>query len=236
MPFRHDPADCPSCGARMQSHVLHGHSTDRVTVDVCFPCHVLWLDGNESLQLSAGGTLELCRLIGRNADGPRLALAQRFACPRCRGALAHTHDLSRSGRFTYQRCAAGHGRMTPFFDFLREKHFVRTLTQAEIARMRQFIREVRCSSCGAPVNIEHDAKCGHCGTALAMLDPDAVEKAVAALSRAERMRVAATAGAEAVAAAPRPRRGEPIWTDRLTSGSDLVDVGIHALEALFDSL
>jgi predicted RNA-binding Zn-ribbon protein involved in translation (DUF1610 family) len=236
MPFRHDPADCPSCGARMQSHVLHGHSTERVTVDACFPCHVLWLDGHESLQLSAGGTLDLCRLIARHAEGPRQALAQRFACPRCRSALAHTHDLTRSGRFTYHRCAAGHGRMTPFFDFLREKHFVRTLTQAEVARMRQFIREVRCSSCGAAVNIERDAKCGHCGTALAMLDPQAVEKAVAALSNAERMRVAATADADAVAPARRPRTGEPIWSERLQSGSDLVDVGMRALRTLFDAL
>lgn len=236
MPFRHDPADCPSCGARMQAHVLHGRATERVTVDVCLPCHVLWLDGNESLQLSAGGTLELCRLIGRHADGPRQALAQRFACPRCRGPLTHTHDLTRSGRFTYHRCSAGHGRMTPFFDFLREKHFVRTLTAAEIARMRQFIREVRCSSCGAAVNIERDAKCSHCGTALAMLDPEAVEKAVAALSTADRARVATTADGAAVATARRPRAGEPIWTERLQSGADLVDVGIRALRGLFDAL
>jgi DNA-directed RNA polymerase subunit RPC12/RpoP len=235
MPFRDDPADCPSCGARMQSHVLHGHSTERITVDVCFPCHVLWLDGHESVELSAGGTLELCRLIGRNAAGPRQALAQRFACPRCRKTLAHTHDLTRSGRFTYHRCASGHGRMTPFFDFLREKHFVRTLTQTEIARMRQFIREVRCSSCGAAVHIERDAKCGHCGTALAMLDPQAVEKAVAALAKAERTRVAAAAPGDAVVTAQSPARGEPPWSHRLESGSDLVDVGIRALAALFES-
>jgi hypothetical protein len=69
-----------------------------------------------------------------------------------------------------------------------------------------------------------------------MLDPQAVEKAVAALSQAERMRVAATAEAGAVAEAPRRQRGEPIRTHHLASGSDLVDVGLRALETLFDGL
>jgi hypothetical protein len=222
----------------MESHPLDGHHERSVTVDLCFPCHLIWFDGTESMQLSAGATLDLCRLIQARGNGTRRALAEACACPRCRNALAHTQDLTRSGRFFYYRCTQAHGRATPFFQFLREKHFVRSLTAAEIARMRAYIREVRCSSCGAPVDIERDAKCGHCGTALAMLDPEAVEKAVAALSKAERMRTSAHAATATVDRAPAPASGDRPLRDheRLEPRVDLVDAGIRALGELLDRL
>ena len=225
-----------SCGERMEAHVLHGHQEASVTVDLCFPCHVIWFDGTESLQLSAGAILALCRLVQGRSDQGRRPLSQRLECPRCRTALGHTHDMTRSGRFFYYRCAQEHGRASPFFQFLREKHFVRSLTQTEIARIRQYIREVRCSSCGAPVNIERDAKCGHCGTALAMLDPEAVEKAVGALSNAERLRTAAHAGKTAVERPPAVASAGGPWRyhEGLEPGADLVDAGIRAFGELFD--
>jgi hypothetical protein len=39
---------------------------------------------------------------------------------------------AKAGRFSYWRCPDEHGRLTPFFQFLREKQFVRSLTPAEL--------------------------------------------------------------------------------------------------------
>ena len=54
-------------------------------------------------------------------------------CPRCRGRLRLTHDRQRNTSFTYLRCRNGHGRLTTFFDFLREKDFVKPLTAQQLA-------------------------------------------------------------------------------------------------------
>jgi hypothetical protein len=214
----------------MEAHVLETHQDAPLTVDLCFPCHAMWFDQTESLLLSASATLELCRLIQTRGAGDRRPLANRMSCPRCTGTLRHAHDLTRSGQFFYYRCDAGHGRMTPFFQFLREKHFVRTLSAAEIERLRRVVREVRCSSCGAPVSIERDARCGHCGTAVAMLDPEAVERAVAALADARRPR--AEDGLRTARAAARSEE----LAGSLAGGTDLVVAGLRALSELFAAL
>ncbi len=235
MPYRHAPADCPSCGQRMEAHTLESHQDAPLTVDLCFPCHALWFDQTESLQLSAAATLELCRLIQARGEGDRRPLADRMACPRCTAPLRHVRDLTRSGQFFYYRCDGGHGRMTPFFQFLREKHFVRTLSRAEIERLRTFVRTVRCSSCGAPVDIEHDARCAHCGTAVAMLDPEALERAVQALGNARRPRPGTAPRPPALAVMSADARSPGVAAG-LASGADLVDAGMAALGELFAAL
>ena len=40
-----------------------------------------------------------------------------------------TFDQQRQSRFEYQRCATGHGRLTSFFNFLREKGKSLSITQ-----------------------------------------------------------------------------------------------------------
>ena len=79
----------------------------------------------------------------------------------------------------------GHGRFTPFVQFLREKDFIRPLSPAELARLKATIRIVQCSSCGAPVDLEKDAACPYCRAPIAILDPDAVDATVRALESAE---------------------------------------------------
>ncbi|HEX4884292.1 MAG TPA: zf-TFIIB domain-containing protein [Casimicrobiaceae bacterium] len=170
---------CPGCGAGMRSLDLERKPHGRVTVDVCPACRGLWFDAHESLQLTPEATLALLREIAAIGTGP--APAQRsgsLACPRCRHGLAATHDLQRTTRFTYWRCTRGHGRFTPFVQFMREKDYLRPLTPEEIAHVRAQIGTVRCSGCGAPVDLGRDAACRYCGARIEALDPEAVRRAI----------------------------------------------------------
>jgi len=236
--------DCPNCKGEMESQSFDRHLAGDVAVDLCFPCHLIWFDSTESLQLAPAGVLELFKLIHRHERGERHPLRERFGCPRCGGRLARTEDMSKSGRFRYFRCAKNHGRLTPFFDFLREKQFVRALTPAEIARVRAEIRQVQCSGCGAPIDLGRDTRCPHCAAPIAILDADAVEKAVRAWSTAAESR--ATPDPKAVTAAiaqlragerslRRRRRGSgPAPFEGIGGGGDLVDLCVGMLRGLFD--
>jgi hypothetical protein len=94
--------------------------------------------------------------------------------------------MQRASRITYYRCPDGHGRLSTFVQFLREKSFVRPLTAAEIEQLRVHVAQVRCSSCGGPVNVERDAQCSYCRAPISILDADAVKRTLAELDAAER--------------------------------------------------
>ena len=99
-----------------------------------------------------------------------------------------THDVQRSTRISYYRCSMAHGRLTTFFQFLREKQFVRELKAAEIDQLRATVKQVRCSSCGAPVDLARNAACGYCRAPVSILDADAVRKTLSELDAQERGR------------------------------------------------
>ena len=96
--------------------------------------------------------------------------------------------MTRSGRFTYQRCLQNHGRFTVFGQFMIEKGFVRQLAPAEITALAARIGSVRCSGCGAPVDIRTQATCHQCGAPIVVLDPHAVDKALAGFQAAATQR------------------------------------------------
>src|SRR5512140_3777387 len=130
---------------------LHG----AVDVDYCPECQAIWFDTLESPALAAGGVLALFRALGTDGgSGERRPLPARLACPRCETPLVETHDLQHATRFTYWRCPRGHGRLTPFVQFLREKDFIRPLGDAELARLKSAVKTIRCSGCGAPVDLQ----------------------------------------------------------------------------------
>jgi hypothetical protein len=161
----------------------------RVDVDLCFRCHAIWFDAFESAQLTPGAVVELFRAIhAAGLAAPSAAGAQRLECPVCRERLALTHDLQRNTRITYSRCPAGHGRFSTFYQFLREKSFVRELTPGEIERLRATVAQVRCSSCGAPVDLARDMQCAFCRAPISILDANAVSRALQELSAAEARR------------------------------------------------
>jgi hypothetical protein len=151
-------------------------------VGACAPCNLLWFDQSGSISLTPRAVLGLFQYIGQAAGSPKTPLASSFRCPRCAGELALTYDLQRSTRFTYWRCANDHGQLFTFNHFLREKNFIRSPSLAELAKLRDTVRQISCSQCGGPIDLTTDTACTHCGAAIALIDPDGVAKAVRELT------------------------------------------------------
>jgi hypothetical protein len=76
--------------------------------------------------------------------------------------------------------------LTSFFDFLREKDFIRPLSREQVEELRRSIDAVNCSNCGAPVDLARGSDCGHCGSPLSMLDLEQTGRLVAQLREADR--------------------------------------------------
>ena len=221
----------------MQPQRLPRKPLGEETVDLCVSCQALWFDAFESTQLTPGATLALFDTIRKLPQASTRALPSRLSCPRCTEPLVVTHDLQRTTRFTYYRCPNGHGRFTPFVQFLREKDFIRPLSPEELARLRGTIRVVQCSSCGAPVDLEKDTACPYCRAPIAILDPDAVSATVHALQTAETKRTTVDVDAlvdgmlDAHRNAP---RGQWLAQDGAQGslGVDLLQLGLVAVSAL----
>lgn len=176
---------CPGCSEEMPAETLDGNYGRAITIDLCHDCGALWFDGSESLALVPGAVLRLFQLIHARAAGREPHIFGALACPRCSRSLVATTDQQRSTRFAYWRCARGHGRFITFAEFLREKNFVRPLDPRELAELRAHVKSVRCSSCGAGVDLQRGSICEYCRAPLSMLDPRQVEKIVQALQAAE---------------------------------------------------
>jgi hypothetical protein len=93
--------------------------------------------------------------------------------------------MQRATKFEYLSCPNAHGRLTTFFDFLREKDFIRPLTPQQIEELRRNVQSVNCANCGAPVDVTVGAACAHCGSPLSMLDLKQAERLVEQLQQAE---------------------------------------------------
>ena len=209
----------------------------RVELDLCHSCQAIWFDQYESAQLTPGAVIELFREIHEHHDKPMRPLGDLKRCPVCRSSLQLTHDVQRTNRIVYYRCASGHGRFTSFSQFLREKNFVRSLTGPEVERLRAQVRQVRCSSCGAPVDLARDPQCGYCRAPISILDADAVRRALADLSEAERRRttVDPTAAIEALLAGQKLER-RLARIEGASSGTLTFDLVGESIDALMTSL
>jgi hypothetical protein len=179
----------------MTTLTLDGHYERSVVVDLCEACQAFWFDGLESLQLEPASVLELFRIVGKAGGGVRAALSDNARCPRCDLQLIRTFDQQRQSRFEYRRCPGGDGRLTSFFNFLREKDFIKPLSAAQIEELRRNLRSINCSNCGAPVDLANGTVCEHCRSPLSMLDVGQAEKLMAALQ----------------AKAAKPREIDPAW-------------------------
>ena len=227
--------DCPNCHAAMTPRTLDAHpgASATVTIDSCAACSLFWFDQMESIRLSPRAVLELFQFIGATRHVGQPLQAQQ-ACPRCRHLLAFTHDVQRTTRFTYWRCTEGHGRLITFHQFLAEKNFLRPPSVAELARLRDSVRQVTCSQCGAPVDLRNDSACAHCGTPVTLIDPQSVEKALQELSEG---------GPATAAQAASNERARDAQIDALfelarqrdhatAEPTDLVTLGVEAVAAL----
>ncbi len=177
--------NCPGCQAPMTPLTLEGRLGGSVAIDLCAGCQAIWFDQCESLQLSPGATLKLFRLIGEQAVARRGTLGDALDCPRCGKRLKPTHDKQRNTPFQYRRCEARHGRLITFYDFLREKDFIRPLSPAQLEELRRNVQTVNCSNCGAAIDLAHSSACPHCGSPLSMLDVKQTGELIAQLQKAD---------------------------------------------------
>ena len=167
----------------MSTHRFPRKTGGEVELDLCFPCQGIWFDEYESLQLAPSGVIDLFKLIHEHRDDQRLPLATPLRCPRCKERMIHSQDRVKSGLFNYMRCGQ-HGRFITFSQFMIEKGFVRQLNGTEINELKARIGTIRCNGCGAPVDIHQQSACGHCQAPIAILDPQAVEQALAGYHQA----------------------------------------------------
>ena len=162
-----------------------------VILDLCFPCQGIWFDAHESLQITPGSIISLFRLLHEHRDELRQPLNEPLRCPRCDDRLLHGIDLVKTGgKFNYHRCLQKHGRFTTFGQFMIEKGFVRQLNPAEIQTLAVQVATIRCSGCGSAVDIRQQSACDHCAAPIAILDAEAVEKALARYQKSESDRAA----------------------------------------------
>jgi len=203
--------------------------TGRISLDFCFACQVIWFDTLESLQLTPRGVLEVFTAMHVRRDPGRNPLPALLSCPRCQSRLALIHDLQHTTHFTYFRCPFGHGRLTPFFQFLLEKNFVRPITGAELAELKAKVQTIQCSNCGAPLDLAHDAACKYCGSPISILDPEAVTKAVRELGAAQQRTHTVDFDRLAEALTMRPPPGS---TDQSPIVGDLVGAGMILLASV----
>jgi hypothetical protein len=244
------PLTCPSCRAVMAPVLLDAHYGATVQLDACHACHGLWVDDRESLRLTPGSTLQLFELIHDRRAEQRRPLATHLHCARCDLRLIDTHDRQRDTPFRYWRCGRRHGRFITFFDFLREKDFVRPLTPAQVAELRAQVRSVNCSNCGAPVDLQTSSACAYCRTALSMLDFTQVQRMLTTLRdaedrRADKAQQASVGAALLPLALERERRHvdqfftqieqRPDWGG-WSDSSGLVEAGVSAIVALLRGL
>ena len=235
--------NCPNCSAEMDQLALAGKYGPDIEVDLCFACHALWLDRRESLQLTPRGTLELFQVLHEHGEDARHVLGRRPPCPRCALPLELLNDIGKGGRFSYYRCPDAHGRLTPFSEFLKEKQFVRDLNPLERTRLAAEVKQVQCSSCGAPVDLHAGFACQHCGSPLTVLDTEAVSRTLTELTDAEagksevspedaEKRARAVAAMESMRSAP----DDPPWGRglvRSSSGNLGVDLLTASIGLLF---
>jgi len=221
----------------MQTLVFERLLLGQVPLDFCFGCQLIWFDEHESTQLAPGGVIEVFKAFDEHRAPTRNPLSDLLDCPRCNSRLALTHDLQRTTHFSYYRCEWGHGRLTPFVQFLLEKNFVRPLSGSELAALKARVRSIQCSNCGAPIDLQQNTVCPYCRSPLAILDPDAVSKALRELNTAEVERKTIDVDRLAEALTMRPPDSGRLRVDQIGgSGAeltgDLVAAGIAIVAAL----
>lgn len=151
---------------------LEGTYRGAMTVDLCTACDGFWFDAGEQFRLTPAATRALLRRVDATRDRPRQTVGNRVTCPRCPLALGVTYDLAGSERYHYFRCPDHHGIFMPFFEFLRSQGLVRGLTPQEVDALKQKVVSIKCSSCGAPIDLQTQSKCASCGSSLSIVDLD----------------------------------------------------------------
>ncbi len=175
---------CPSCRQPADVRRFAATGGGTLELDLCFACQGLWFDPQENTRLAPAAVLQLFELLHEHRGDAHRPLSNRLQCPRCAKALVKGYDVAQGGRYVTYRCAARHGRFSTFGAFMVEKGFVRHLSTLEIEALARRVGTIACTSCGGAVDIRNDHACPYCRSALSLLDPQAVDKALARHGRA----------------------------------------------------
>ncbi len=204
-----------------------------ITADVCPPCQAFWFDQSKDFQLSPRSTLQLMKFIGEHSSSPKPVLRQDLMCPRCGTTLRLTHDIAYNVRFTYWNCPNQHGHFIVFFEFLKEKNFIHPLSPSEIQHLRETVQEVKCSSCGASIDLQTNSACPFCHSPISMLDLKQQQQMLAQLKDAAEPKPLdptfplKLALAKAQTEALFREHDDEWWTD--ARSGDLVQAGLNAV-------
>ena len=147
------PMNCANCVTPMTTMTLDAHLSVPIQIELCTSCQAFWFDKYESLKLSAGSILQLMKLIGENSGVRPSMVSGALKCPRCSETLRLTNDMQRTTRFSYWRCGNEHGKFIRFFDFLKEKNFVRPMPPEDFEQLKKNVQMVNCSNCGGPIEL-----------------------------------------------------------------------------------
>ncbi|MBC8055984.1 MAG: hypothetical protein H7Y61_05350, partial [Rhizobiales bacterium] len=160
---------CGNCREPMQRLAVAGHYGQKVELDLCAGCHLVWFDLTETARLSGPSLLEL---IGRMAGAqslPHTVLRKDAGCARCRGSLKIVHNRSRWGESLHLECLSRHGAYQSFAQFLQEKGLLRPMSGIDRARLLQQSGQIDCVNCGAAIGAD-DERCGYCQSVASLLD------------------------------------------------------------------
>jgi len=201
-----------------------------VEIDLCTSCRAFWFEPFETIHLTPRSTLQLFGVIADQStrtDAP--AFPGASYCPTCHQRLILTHDRQRNTAFEYWRCDAGHGRFTPFIDFLREKDFIRPLSPQQLQELRANVQMIHCANCGAPIDLTKDSSCPHCGAPLSMLD---MKKMLAMASEVQKSND--SHGSRPAESPPHPDDLSQLFATRVPTpngqlSSSLVDLGLESV-------
>ncbi len=164
------PKSCPCCQAPFELVELEGHYGNKVQVDLCAVCHLIWFDAFESVRLSGLGWVELLRKMMVCPRSTQVVPAT-LACIHCSRPLKAVRNLTRFGRTAAQECDRGHGQVQSFSLLLAERGLVRPINTRDHQALALDKRELTCLNCGAAGH--HPAAdniCLYCKSPLVMVD------------------------------------------------------------------
>jgi len=160
---------CGNCRQPMQRLALVSHYGQRVDLDLCRNCDLVWFDGTETAQLSGPALLELIGAMASARALPHELLKSDARCPRCDGKLQIVHNQSRWGRSSQLQCRRRHGAYQSFAQFLQEKGLLRPMSLIDRAKLLRDRGRIECLNCGGDIG-KDDELCPWCRSIPSLLD------------------------------------------------------------------
>ena len=186
---------CPNCFSQMEPIGVRHTYGQKVDIDICTRCHLVFFDKHEHRGLSAHAVLVLIERFKINPiceSGPDSHLP---ICPRCGGDQSLIHDSTIHGAFRSHRCKRCETFTIKAVEFLRMMGVVEKVPDGELEQTDLVAHPRQCESCGAPAGPAHEA-CSFCGLPPLRFDRIVLTKLFASLDKEHKRALMADASAE----------------------------------------